>query len=52
MLARDHSIETMVDLIRADRDLDLEGRHTSVLADRAFRIYCQVDVLGNDRQGL
>ena len=40
------------DLIRADRHLDLEGRHAGVLADRAFVIDGQVDVLRDDRQRL
>ena len=40
------------DLIGADRRLDLEGRHAGVLADRAFAVGGQVDVLRDDRQRL
>ena len=36
------------DLIRADRSLDLEGRHPGVLADRAFGVASHVDVGGDD----
>ena len=40
------------DLIRADRHVHLEGRHAGVLADRAFVVDGEVDVLGDDRQRL
>ena len=40
------------DLVGADRHVDLEGRHAGVLADRAFVVDGEVDVLGDDRQRL
>ena len=40
------------DLIRADRHVHLEGRHAGVLADRAFAVDGQIDVLRDDRQRL
>ena len=40
------------DLVGADRRLHLEGRHAGVLADRAFVVDGQVDVLRDDRQRL
>ena len=40
------------DLVGADRHLDLEGRHAGVLADRAFAVDGEVDVLRDDRQRL
>jgi hypothetical protein len=43
---------THPDLIGSDRDLDFERRHAGVLANRAFGVDGQVDVLCDDRQGL
>jgi len=40
------------DLVHAHRSLDLESRHTRILADRAFVLMCHVYVLANDREGL
>ena len=40
------------DLVRADRRVHLEGRHAGVLADRAFAVDGEVDVLRDDRQRL
>ena len=40
------------DLVCADRRLHLEGRHAGVLADRAFAVGRQIDVLRDDRQRL
>ncbi len=43
---------THPDLIGAERDLDLEGRHAGVLANGAFAIGGEIDVLRDDGQRL
>ena len=40
------------DLIRADRRVDLEGRHAGVLADGAFVLGRLIDVLADDGERL
>jgi hypothetical protein len=50
-----HGVENLfphLDLVGANRRLHLEGRHASVLADGAFTLLGEVDVLGDDRERL